>query len=57
MSEEDRILEEIKVILKELDEQGRMKHTQKYMQHIVSVLLIRVWNWQNVFPGKLIVKS
>lgn len=31
--DEDRILNEIKEILKELDEQGRMKHTQKYIQH------------------------
>ena len=33
MNDEDRILEDIKEILKELDEQGRMKYTQRYMQH------------------------
>ena len=33
MNDEERILKEIKEVLKELDEQGRMKHTQKYMQH------------------------
>lgn len=33
MNNEDRILEDIKEILKELDEQGRMKYTQRYMQH------------------------
>ena len=33
MNDEERILAEIKVVLKELDEQGRMKYTQKYMQH------------------------
>ena len=32
MNDEDRILEDIKEILKELDEQGRMKYTQRYMQ-------------------------
>ena len=31
MNDEDRILEDIKEILKELDEQGRMKYTQRYM--------------------------
>lgn len=29
----EQIMNEIKEVLKELDEQGRMKHTQKYMQH------------------------
>ena len=33
MNDEERILKEIKDVLKELDEQGRMKYTQKYMQH------------------------
>ena len=33
MNDEKRILKEIKDVLKELDEQGRMKYTQKYMQH------------------------
>lgn len=33
MNDEERILEDIKEILKELDEQGRMKYTQRYMQH------------------------
>lgn len=33
MNDEDRILEDIKEILKELMEQGRMKYTQRYMQH------------------------
>ena len=33
MNDEDRILEDIKEILKELDEQGRMKYTQRFMQH------------------------
>ena len=40
MNDEDRILEDIKEILKELDEQGRMKYTQRYMQHSdISVYL------------------
>ena len=34
MNDEDRILEDIKEILKELDEQGRMKYTQRYMQPV-----------------------
>lgn len=33
MNDEERILKEIKDVLKELDEQGRMKYTQKYIQH------------------------
>ena len=33
MNDEERILKEIKDVLTELDEQGRMKYTQKYMQH------------------------
>lgn len=35
MNDEDRILEDIKEILKELDEQGRMKYTQRYMRTVI----------------------
>ena len=43
MNDEERILKEIKDVLKELDEQGRMKYTQKYMQYISIAL---VWHIQ-----------
>ncbi len=35
MNDEDRILADIKEILKELDEQGRMKYTQRYRDTVI----------------------
>lgn len=58
MNDEDRILEDIKEILKELDEQGRMKYTQRYMQHsdisvykhCISVAYYKCGACRKIFP-------
>ena len=47
MNDEERILKEIKDVLKELDEQGRMKYTQKYSIVIFRYISIAlVWHIQ-----------
>lgn len=48
MNDEERILKEIKDVLKELDEQGRMKYTQKYMRIVIFryISIALVWHIQ-----------